>query len=75
MVIFFDRFAESIDKNDSSLWRPGDVIFFVLEGRRHPYHVGIIADSERLYHLYPPHAALDRIEGFGPIHSVFRWSE
>ncbi len=73
LVVYFERHAERLDSHTESAWQPGDVIFFVRKGHRHPWHVGIIAGPGSLFHLYPPTAAQGTVSDYGPIHSVWRW--
>lgn len=81
LVVFFKRYAEEIDKKNETKWKPGDVIFFVHEGNKYPWHVGIISmkkDQEghpMMYHLYPPYANEDSTIHYGPIDKVYRWRE
>ena len=46
LVVFFPRFAMTIDKNDMGKWQPGDVVFFARQGRKYPWHVGIVSQSK-----------------------------
>lgn len=83
LAVFLARRAvtltTAITSNKLTQWQPGDVVFFVKEGARHPWHVAIISDERdndrmpMIYHLFPPHARIDRLDEFGPIHSHFRW--
>ena len=44
--VWFAGHAESIttDLHDSVAWQPGDVVFFIKDGRNHPWHVGIVSE-------------------------------
>ena len=81
LVVFFKRYAEEIDKKNETKWKPGDVIFFVHEGKEFPWHVGIISrkkDREghpMMYHLFPPCANEYSTIHYGPIDKVYRWKE
>lgn len=81
LVVFFQRFAQSLDKNDPASWKPGDVIFVIWGKRDYPTHVGIISDrrnpdgSPILCHLYPPYCHEASVADYGPVYGVYRWSE
>jgi uncharacterized protein YijF (DUF1287 family) len=78
LVVYFSRFSEKVDHHAPDSWEPGDVIFFVKDGRKHPWHVGIIAEGgtqARMIHLFPTTANEDHIDRYGPVHSVWRWRE
>ncbi len=81
LVVFFDRFAKKIDTHNASAWKPGDVIFFVKDGKKHLWHVGIISDKvdtngkNLMYHLYPPHCQESPVQDYESIHSIYRWED
>ncbi len=81
LVVFFKRFAQSLDKDDPASWKPGDVIFVIWGKRDYPTHVGIISDrkdtdgSPLLCHLYPPSCHEAPVSRYGPVYGVYRWPE
>jgi hypothetical protein len=81
LVVFFKRFAQTLDKDDPASWRPGDVIFVIWGKRDYPTHVGIVSDRKdsdgapMLCHLYPPYCHEAPVAQYGPVYGVYRWPE
>jgi hypothetical protein len=73
--------TNSLEGENLKQWKGGDVVFFVLEGQTHPWHVAIVSDERTpeglpyIVHLFPEKAAEVSIGDFLPIHSHFRWTE
>ncbi len=60
-------------------WKPGDIVFYVHEGAKHPWHVGLVSDKRdsdgmpMFIDSFPPRTTeSDRLDAFVPIHSHFR---
>ena len=78
LIVFFQRHSKKINKEKPSQRKPGDVIFFVRDGKKYPWHVGIVSDvgkQTKMYHVFPPIASEDKIADYGPIKGVFRWEK
>lgn len=83
LAVFFRKYALSLttefDEKHFRDWQPGDVVFFVHKGQKHPWHVAIISDKKLesgiplILHPFPPKASEASIADYGPIHSHFRW--
>ncbi len=85
LYVFLKRHAKSLtielDDAHRADWKGGDVVFFKREGKKYPWHVGIVSDERTpdgipmVLHLFPPSARKDPLSDFLPIHSHFRWEE
>ncbi len=42
--VFFERHSQRLPLGPDADWQPGDIVFWALDGRRRPDHVGIVSD-------------------------------
>ena len=70
----------ALDSSGTEAYRPGDIVFFIHEGKSYPWHVAIISEGKtaggipRIYHGFPPFASgNDLVTWYGPIMSRYRW--
>ncbi len=87
LTVWFKRHAQSLptQTDAESLkkhWQPGDIVFFIMEGKSHPWHVAIVSDEQDkdgmplIIEGYPPCvSAFRRLDAWAPIYSHFRLNE
>jgi uncharacterized protein YijF (DUF1287 family) len=83
LVAWFERYADSLtistDRGALHSWQPGDIVFYVRETARYPWHVALVSDRRAFDGMpliidgYPPKTEeVRRLDELAPIHSHFR---
>lgn len=87
LVVWFRRYARALptELDATSLrkhWRGGDIVFFIEEGEKYPWHVAVVSDRRAedgmpliIDNMGPYAAERFRLDRHAPVHSHFRLSE